>query len=297
MEPQKTIKGVLVIISLIVACTPQSQPVDDESPNLEGSWTLTHFVPYGEGTSEWMEYGDSIVYQKHLTKDHFAWFKYDQKNNRLLGMGGGSYEIKNGQYVEDIKFFYPPGSSELGQAIPFDYEFPKNQWHHTGYAKVMDMHPETGEMIVVDSNKIEEKWARTKMKKGKSNQLIGTWDLISYRQNEGGNYIEYPNYVGYIKLLTPTHFTWVYFNEEGDEIYAAGSGHYTYNKEKYSETINMIYPKNEGQLGETIEFTANLENNKWKHKGQLPIISIDTTNGNIIRSSSLIDEVWIPHSE
>lgn len=297
MKPKKPLRVAMVIITLIIACTPQSQPVGENAVDFIGTWTLTEYIPHSDGSAEWTSYGDSIIYQKHLTKDHFTWFKYDQKNNTLLGMGGGSYKIEDGQYIEDIKFFYPPGSSELGQAIPFNFEFPQNKWHHTGYAKVMEMDPESGEIVVVDSNKIEEKWVKTELSASKQNSIVGTWDLISYREQEDGNYIEYPEFVGYIKLITPTHFTWIYFNKEDDEIYAAGSGRYTYQEDTYSETINMIYPTNTGQLGETINFSARLENNKWKHKGQLPVVSIDTTNGNIIRDSALIDEVWKPHSE
>lgn len=296
MKTPKPLRLSLVVIAIIFATTPQSQP-KKTIPSIEGTWKLTKYIPHDQGSSEWKAYGDSIVYQKHLTSNHFTWFKYDQKNNQLLGMGGGSYKIENGKYVEDIKFFYPPGSSELGQAIPFDISIPDDEWHHKGFAKVMEVDPESGSIIVVDSSKIEEKWVRTDMKSNQKNQLIGTWDLVSYREKIDGNYIEYPEYVGYIKLITPTHFTWVYFNKNDDEIYAAGSGSYAFNDGQYKETIEMIYPENTGQLGETIEFKAEINDNKWKHLGKIPFVEVDESTGNKLKTLSLIDEIWTTHKE
>lgn len=287
----------LALFAVVLATAPKSQPNSNSAPSLEGTWKLTKYIPHDQASTEWTSYGEDIIYQKHLTDDHFTWFKYDKKNNKLLGMGGGSYKIENGKYVEDIKFFYPPGSSERGQAIPFDFELPNNEWYHTGYAKVMEVDSETGNVVVVDSNKIEEKWVRTDIKSNSSNQLMGTWDLVSYREDSDGNYIEYPEYVGYIKLITPTHFTWVYFNKNDDEIYAAGSGSYSYEDNQYSETIDMIYPENAGQLGETIQFKAQIENNRWKHLGKMPLIEVDEDTGNKKKSLALIDEIWKAHKE
>ena len=290
MRPQIFLRISLAAIAIIFATTPQSQPKPANKP-LIGSWKLTKYIPYSDGSNEWKAYGDSIIYQKHLTDNHFVWYKYDEKNHKLLGMGGGSYEIKDGKYIEDIKFFYPPGSSELGQAIPFDFDVPKNEWHHTGYAKVMDIDENTGKMIVVDSNKIEEKWVRTDKSPAKNIMVQGAWDLISYRDKKDGNYIEYPEYAGYIKLITPTHFTWVYYNKNDDVIYAAGSGKYSYKDGKYSETIDMIYPEDNGQLGATIVFDADIQNNKWKHLGEIPLI-VEDPGGNKSQQLSLIDEIW-----
>lgn len=271
------------------------KPIDQDKASLEGSWNLVSYVPHpyaGDGTN-WVEYGDSIIYQKHLSPDHFAWFSYDLKNNQILGMGGGSYVVRDGKYIENIKFFYPPGSSELGQAIPFSVEFRSGFWYHTGYAKQMAVDMETGKLTVIDSNKIEEKWVRSEIKGNPDTTLVGTWQLVSYRDRPDAAYTEYPEFVGYVKLLTPTHFTWIYYDMDGDEIYAAGSGEYTFDGQSYVEKLNMLHPDNLGQTGETIRFRTRIINNtRWEHFGYLPIVSIDESTGNIVRDSSLIDERW-----
>ncbi len=295
MTPQLYLRVSLAVVVTIFTYSLHCQP-RHSLQLLNGSWELTHYLPDGNEPDQWKTYGDSILYQKHLTEDHFFWFKYDQRNNKLLGMGGGNYEIKAGKYVEDIQFFSPPGSSERGQAIPFDFELEDNSWHHTGYAKVMNLDENSGKIVVIDSSKIEEKWVRIEPVNPHNSTLRGTWELISYREKQDGHYIEYPAYVGYIKLITDTHFAWVYFSRNDDEIYAAGSGTYTHHQNSYTETINMIYPENSGSLGLTVPFNIRLENNQWKHVGEIPLMNDESLNNNA-RKLSLVDEIWQAHQE
>lgn len=282
-----------------IQCTPPSKSneqvksSDSEDYSLTGSWNLLEYIPYQPSSTEWKQYGDSIMYQKHLTDDQFVWIKFDTKNERLIGMGGGKYSIIDGKYIEDIRFFYPPGSSELGQAIPFDIVMKNGIWLHKGYAKQIDIDPESGEMLVIDSNKIEEKWVRTDLSPNSKTKLAGTWQLDSYLDENQNDFVEYPGFIDYIKLITPTHFVWVYFNNEGDEIYAAGSGTYEYDDNVYSEKIEMIHPINSGLIGEKIAFETNIKEGKWKHAGYIPNVSIDSTNGDIIKDSTYLDELWV----
>jgi len=289
---------VILIFSQCSSRQPTSEKKEVASKvNLKGSWKLSEFIPADSENNEWQTNGDSIIYEKHLTPDKFAWFKYDKKNEKLLGMGGGSYSIANGQYIEDIKFFYPPGSSELGQSIPFDYQMKDGIWYHTGYAKVMDMDAETGEIIAIDSNKIEEKWSKIEQDGSNDQSLLGTWKLDKYLDENQKDFVEYPGFVDYIKMITPTHFTWVYYNNEGDEIYAAGSGTYGYKDNQYSENIRMIYPGNSGQLGSNIKFTSSINSGKWKHAGYIPSITVDDETGQEKRDSTFIDEIWVRAGE
>lgn len=283
----------LMVAVVLTGCYSKSVNQQDQKPSLEGSWNLVAYKPDSE--EEWRTYGDSILYQKHLTSDHFGWFKYDVSNNRILGIGGGSYVIKDGKYIENIKFFYPPGSTELGQAIPFSFKLEDDNWYHLGYAKQMEVDMESGKLTAIDSNRIEEKWVRTKLKPNQNDQLTGTWDLISYRDSLNGSYTEYPDFAGYIKLITSTHFMWIYFDMDGDEIYGAGSGEYSFDGQKYSEKIRMIYPNNLGQVGEEIHFNTGIMDNTWNHLGYLPTLTIDETTGKVDRDSSLIDEKWKLH--
>lgn len=289
--PQKYTHYSLLVLFIACATTPST--VSTIIQPLAGSWQLVKYKT--QGASNWSEYGDSILYEKHLIDNFFVWFKYDTRNNDLLGMGGGTYSFKNNQYVENILFFYPPGSSELGQSIPFDMKMKNGKWYHSGYSKVLEINAETGAIEVTDSTRIDEQWQRVEHAPNRNRTLVGLWDLEAYRTKRSGSYIEYPEYVCYMKLITPTHFTWVYFNREQDEIYAAGSGNYVFYDNRYSENIKMIYPKNDWEVGSTFSFETRLKNNKWEHLGSLTFTEPSEDKSGTIIDSLLIDEIWKPH--
>ncbi len=254
-----------------------------DSFSLEGTWELKSFINHEAGDTEWTNNPSDILYQKHISGDHFTWIKFDLKKKELLGMGGGSYSFDSqGRYVENLDFFYPPGSNELGQTIPFSAIMKGKDWYHTGYAKVFDIGV-AGENIAVDSSKIQETWRPVKKPKSQS-ELVGAWELVKYMDNPESGYMVYPDMVGYIKILTPTHFVWVKFDKEGDQIYAAGSGTYSTTDAGYSEKILMQYPDTQ-LIGEVIPFDKELLGNQWKHFG-----SIQAPNG----EKDLIDEFWRP---
>ena len=278
---------------ILIACGDQSSqtasaPQEDDS--IVGTWDLVSYVDHANKKEGWQAHGDHIIYQKHLTNTHFTWIQYDTKEMMLLGMGGGNYDMVDGKYVENIAFFYPPASSELGQSIPFDVEFKEGKWYHTGYVQEMEIDFKTGDMVGGDSTKIEEIWQRSNAGFAEDQGLFGTWVLKQYRDDQEDSYYEYPDMTGYIKLITPTHFTWIKYDKEGDQIYGAGAGTYDYNGEGYTENIEMIFPKDGGMRGKSIDFTLDLSSYKWLHLGEGLRMTDDGQP-----DTFLIDEVWTAH--
>ncbi len=291
MPPLKITYFSFIILTLLMSCTDQNTSNEKEEETVEGSWDLIKYVDH-DLDKQWKSHGDSIMYQKHITPNSFVWLNFDKKNERLIGMGGGTIEFTGDQYTEYIAFFYPPIESLIGQPIPFDVEFKDGQWLHTGYFvnEITDI--ETGEVVERDTVKIEEIWERTKAPVNENTELVGTWQLQSYKETMGEPYIEYPDFIGSLKLVTSTHFTWIKYDRHGDEVYAAGSGTYTYNDEAYTEEIHMIYPENTGQIGKSLDFRYNVEDDQWYHFGYVPSITIES--GIIVKDSALIDEYWEP---
>lgn len=283
---------IFLLVLPLFSCTSPNNPKENEAQpeGLLGTWDLKSYIDHPGNGTEWESYEDGILYQKHLTASHFNWVQYDLENEQLLGLGGGNYETRDDKYIENIDFFYPPGSSELGQTIPFDLVMKDGEWFHTGYAKEMEIDFETGEMVPGDSNKIEEIWVRSNDLTAKDLGLSGTWDLKHYRDKLDDSYYEYPEMTGYIKLITPTHFAWVKYDKQGDQIYSAGSGTYKFDGEQYIETVKMFHPSGSGLVGATIPFSQKLTNHKWDLFGYGPI-----TNSSGIEDSVLIDEVWMIH--
>jgi len=281
-----------LILVVFAGCGGEQKEVEStayELDALQGTWRLVKYINHEEGETEWSQYGDEIIYEKHITPTHFTWIKYDKSKDNLDGIGGGTYGFDGKVYTEDIQFFLPPGSSELGQAIPFDVKFEGDQWYHLGYAKVFEFDAELGEMVVTDSIRIEEKWE--KVENGNPEEsLMGTWQLQSYREKQDSSRSEYPSFVKYMKSITHSHFIWVKYNGEGDEVMAAGSGTYGYENGNYIENIEMIYPPGANQVGTSASFSADFENGNWIHKGY--ILKTDPDDPSAIVDSLLIDEIW-----
>lgn len=286
----------IAVFSLFSCAQDKSSSEADASSDSEeinpliGSWEM---VSYNDADmDEWKSHPETVIYQKHITPTHFTWYHFNTEEDRLVGIGGGTYAYRDGIYTENIDFFMPPGSNELGQAIPFTVEMKDGQWHHTGYAKTMSIEESTGEMVMVDSTKIEEIWKKVEeTPNAYTPDVMGSWRLITYREADRPTAMEYPDFIKYIKLITPTHFIWVQYNGEGDEVFAAGSGTYALSADKYTETIQMMYPPGSGTVGSNIDFTYSLDSGKWNHMGYVNRININA-EGNP-REDLLIDEVWV----
>ncbi len=144
-------------------------------------------------------------------------------------------------------------------------------WHHTGYAKIVEFEPESGDMVVVDSAIIDELWKRTSVqpKDDTNGNFVGTWSLQSYKDAVDSIWSEYPSFVGYQKVVTPTHFIWTQYNAEGDEIMALGGGTYSVQGDQYEEYNDYSFPAPVSASGVTGTFTFNMAaSDQWQISGE-----------------------------
>ena len=293
----------MTYFKLILALTPvfflyncgSGTSTSDETvtiESLEGSWRRVSVK--NQETGEWVNTEPNVIYEKYISPTHFCWVNYNTQQDTLLGTGGGTYvyDTESSTYVEDIRFFLPAGSQLLGQAIPFDVKFEDGNWHHTGYAKVFEFDPETGNNVVTDSSIIEEIWERTDAPASQDG-LIGTWELESYKGAGDSIRSDYPEFVRYVKLITPTHFVWVHYLSEQDQVLAQGGGTYSYDGNTYTENLKFVYPSGSGQVGTTLPFNCNIEGDTWAHTGYILIQGEDET-GSAKMDTVTIDEIWKP---
>jgi len=289
----------LLSLSLLfqIACTTKTEEVTEIEPvSLEGTWTLiaqrqNHpFLITQEGgpDTSWYEYPETVIYQKHITPTHFTWIRFEKDKDSLVGTGGGTYTYDDATktYTEDIQFFFPPGSNELGQAIPFSVEMKDGRWHHKGYAKVFEFDPDIGENVVTDSLVIDEIWERTDVSPtdATNGSLVGTWNQQSNKSSGDSLWTEWPSFVGYMKLVTPTHFVWVKYNTEGDEVMGAGGGSYTLSDDQYIEHLQFFHPTTGAYSTATSTFNYSLnEDEHWQISG-----SVDDGSG----ASNPFEEIW-----
>jgi hypothetical protein len=289
----------IILIVFIQSCSTYNKEIVvsknvNENSNLEGSWKLSKYMDDGEAV--WKSYKPEIIYQKHLTPTHFTWFKFNRETDLLEGAGGGSYKYDESTYTEYIDFYYPPGSTLIGQAIPFDVKINNKTWFHTGYTRDLEFDPESGELLIVDTTKIEEQWVKIDGKQeGKNSVLLGTWDLISYKMDPiDSTYSEYPDFIGYMKLITPSHFTWIKYNIDnaGGEVMGLGSGTWFTHEDNYLEHIDVMYPSGSNQLNTVLTFNMRMEDNYWHHSGYIKRIEFGEKGKLSAVDSSKIDEIW-----
>ena len=134
-----------LLSALLISCESEKTSETTIIPDLEllqGSWTLVQTLEIGHEDSTNRRNTQDKIYIKHLTPTHFTWVEFDKVERRLVGTGGGTYTLQEGAYTENIDFFYPPGSSELGQAIPFTATIENGKWHHRGQVRIMEFDPE-----------------------------------------------------------------------------------------------------------------------------------------------------------
>ncbi len=290
------LKTLLSFTPIVFLCFCTQTETSDESgtlESLEGTWRRLSVK--NQQTGEWVTASPNFIYEKYISPTHFCWVNYDIANDTLLGTGGGTYVFnqESSTYTEDIRFFLPAGSQLLGQAIPFEVRFEDDKWYHTGYAKVFEFDPETGENVVTDSTKIEEIWELTDASSSQ-NGLVGTWQLDSYKGQGDSIRSDYPEFVSYVKLITPTHFVWVHYLDEQDQVLAEGGGTYVYDGNSYTETLKFVYPSGSGQVGTVLPFNCEVEGDTWYHKGHIIIHGEDEETGDATVDSVMIDEIWKP---
>ncbi len=283
---------ILTPLFMLFACSSETGQDSSTLESLEGSWRMISYKV--EGDDSWKQLPGSVVQEKYITSSHFTWIQYETEKDTVYGTGGGTYSYDKDAhtYTEDIKFFLPAGSNEHGQSIPFDVLFEDEKWYHTGYAKVFEFDPETGENVVIDSELIEEIWERTDAKSS-DESLVGTWLLESFKDHGDSIRTDYPEFVSIFKLVTPTHFVWVHYISEQDIVIAEGGGTYNYEGNTYTETLRSVYPSGSNQVGTVMPFESRTENDTWYLLGNIKRLELDPDSGEMVsKDSARIDEVW-----
>lgn len=102
-------------------------------------------------------------------------------------------------------------------------------------------------------------------------ELPGTWESVSHA--------DLPREIHFIKHVTPTHFTWVLYDDDKKAVLDATGGSWALKDGKYEETIEFASDNVQQLRGKTFRFTINLVDDKWDHKA-VPGSEIE------------VDEVW-----
>jgi hypothetical protein len=132
-------------------------------------------------------------------------------------------------------------------------------------------------------------------KESNPESLVGTWERVSYVDTDFSDttWVDQNPKIIFLKHLTPTHFTWLSFNTETEELQGTGGGTYQYDGTTYTEDIVYFYPTGSSIQGQTIPFTVDFVDGNWHHMGYFQDTEYDPEIVEIIRTdTSLIEELW-----
>lgn len=102
--------------------------IDKGEGDLAGAWRITDRMR--DGTMQAMRQGSRKTI-KMITGTRFQWAAYDPATKRFSGTGGGTIELKDGKYTENIEFF-SRNKDRVGARLTFDYKVEGIKWDHSG---------------------------------------------------------------------------------------------------------------------------------------------------------------------
>jgi hypothetical protein len=108
---------------------------------------------------------------------------------------------------------------------------------------------------------------------------VGTWQLVSFKYGEATNWSNLPEGQRRIKLINPTHFSWVQYEAPSGKAQTMAGGTYTLKEGAYIETIEYAGEGMTEYLGKSQSFTIRVEGEEFHQSGRLS-------------DGTQIEEVW-----
>jgi len=102
--------------------------IDNGTGDLGGAWRITDRMR--NGGMQAMRQGPRKTI-KMITGTRFQWAAYNPETKQFSGTGGGTIELKNGKYTENIEFF-SRNKDRVGAQLTFDYKVNGIKWDHSG---------------------------------------------------------------------------------------------------------------------------------------------------------------------
>jgi hypothetical protein len=72
---------------------------------------------------------------KHVTPTHWTWALYDRENRRVLAACGGTWSLRDGEYVEDCEFSTDNFPQPRGKSNAFEFRIEGDRWILKGGGK------------------------------------------------------------------------------------------------------------------------------------------------------------------
>ena len=108
---------------------------------------------------------------------------------------------------------------------------------------------------------------------------LGAWQLVSYKYGDNAKWTDAPQAQRRVKLITPTHFTWVAYEASTGKVQSMAGGTYARKGNAYTELIEFAGEGMANYQGKKQPFTIRVEGDKLTQSGELS-------------DGTKIEEVW-----
>ena|SRR5690349_17308091 len=98
---------------------------------------------------------------------------------------------------------------------------------------------------------------------------VGTWKLVSTRYGDAKEFTKYGDTSTRLKLINPTHFTWLEVEAKTKRVSASAGGRYTLTGDTYTETIDFAGEGMEAYLNKPQKFNIKIDGDKLFQSGDL----------------------------
>lgn len=246
-------KKVLFLSVLIAFCAfVAEEPVS----KLNGAYRQTRYK-FGDMKS-WKN-RDSVTVIKVFKDGYwFAGWYADKRRGRAFfdGVGGGTYELKNGKYLEKIAY-YSWDSTAVGKVLAMDYKVDQKAFRQTGFLN-SDKY-KNYEVSEIDERIVPKEPL-------KNHDLEGVW--LMQEGNWGNTQLGKGVYKGIkvVKIFSYPLVVYAYYNPKTRQFNGAGAGRYQYDGKTLTET-NEFFSWDVKQTGVKNEFKITKQGDRYIQEG------------------------------
>lgn len=257
-------KKFLILLTLLPALAFES---DEPVSKLNGAFRQTK-NKFGAMT-EWQT-RDSVTVVKVFRDGYWLGAFYDDKRRgsydelntgprSFNGAGGGTYELKNGKYVETIGF-YSWDSTAVGKVFAFDYKISTTQYEQAGV-----INSEKYQNYPI--NEVAERIMTTEPLR--NNALEGVWFMQEGYWGGIGRFGEgkYKDF-RVVKIFSYPMVVYAYFNPKTRQFDGAGGARYQFDGKVLTETNEFWSWQADGKRKGNVEkFKLSVQNGQFVQEG------------------------------
>ncbi len=232
----------LPLLLLMGLIGPDSLPTPLQSDEaleaqLQGAWNL---VLRDGSTMEELD----LQMVKIIQDGYFMFAFYQETSQSFYSAGGGTYEVTNGKYSEDIRF-HTIDPELVGHHLDFNLRLENGHWYHEGK---------------VSGNPLREVFERVDADATQAPN--GAWTCLAHSEENGALREVRERDPQTWKLVTDRFFQWVTFDPRSGALVGCSGGTYVWEEGMYKENV-AFHQQDSILTGHQLVWPSQLQEDTW----------------------------------